>query len=82
MMASTGTAGGDPMPATLLTITVYAPNEGFERRSSAVAYADQMVRSALTEMGRGNGTVLWGEMLHGDNVSAGMWNLFPGPDTA
>jgi hypothetical protein len=70
------------MPATLLTITVFAPDGGFERRSSAVAYADQMVRTALTEMGRANGTALWGEMIHGDNVSGGMWNLFPGADPA
>jgi len=65
------------MPATILKIEIY-DNPNIEKVYSKAAWASQMAQTALMEFGRGNGTVMWGEIVGQNNVSCGLWNGPPG----
>jgi hypothetical protein len=67
----------------LLQVVIYNP-ETFERASSAASYAAACLQTALTEIGRGHGTIMSGGIIGRDalgnsNVSLGEWNFTPGP---
>jgi hypothetical protein len=69
------------MPATILKIEIY-DNPNIEKVYSKAAWASQMAQTALMEFGRGNGTVMWGEIVGQNNVSCGLWQWAPGADPA
>jgi hypothetical protein len=73
------------VPTPLLTIVIYDDPAGFEKASSAAAYASQCLQTAMLEFGRGHGTIMSGDMVGQNasgqtNVSLGNWQFTPGPD--
>jgi hypothetical protein len=76
--------GDDAMASRLLQITIFDPG-GFQKASSAAAYAVKCAELALAELGRGHGTVMAGDVIGQDpsgatNQTLGESNFTPGPD--
>ena len=76
--------GDDAMASRLLQITIYDPG-GFQKASSAAAYAVKCAELALAELGRGHGTVMAGDVIGQDpsgatNQVLGEFNFTPGPN--
>ena len=71
------------MPTPLLRITVYDPG-GFQKASSAAAYAVKCAELGLAELSRNHGTVMADDVIGQTpdgqtNQVLGEWNFTPGP---
>jgi hypothetical protein len=71
------------MPTPLLRVTIYDPG-GWEKASSAAAYAVKCAELALAELSRNHGTVMAGDVIGQDptgatNQTLGEFFFTPGP---
>jgi hypothetical protein len=72
------------MPTPLLRVTIYDPG-GFQKASSASAYAVKCAELALAELSRNHGTVMAGDVIGQTpdgqtNQVVAEFNFTPGPN--
>jgi hypothetical protein len=58
--------------STMMSITINTPSPALDHKNSEVRYIAQAVEAALTELGRGSGTV-----TSGTAAGAGSWTYTP-----